>query len=480
MLLRVSRGPVVVALLLVFPFASSAAASPERAPAFRDTILSGSAPRALQAASEWGGPTTATDGEVVNLYFSDAYPVDQTRALQWADFMTSLIHGPELQTVAIHLAPLAEVQRRTAAADALACYSPLQATIYAPADDPAFDTSAKGILIHEYGHHIAASRANPPFESEDYGTKRWASYENVCSRTRAGDLFPGAEDSRQYMLNPGEAFAETYRLLNEQKLGLPQESWTIVSTALAPDPTALSLLEQDVTTPWTASTVKTFTAKLTGKVRTRTFVVSTPYDGTIGVVTRQAAGTQVKVSLLANKRTVNAKTSSRARSSVSSTVCGVRRYSVRAQLTGKVTKATKTTLSLTVSTALAELLLRQPQLHAALDDLADALGRHVRRLAERPRQDLQPVEDVRALVAEHLVDATEVVAVRIDDGPALLDQHPARRVGHQTERPPTRHTGPCVPTGSVSERTRRMRSTPGICSVSSRARLRRIMPAETP
>ncbi len=351
MLLRVRWGPVVVALLLVCSFASSATASPERAPAFRDTILSGSAPSTVQSASEWGGATTATDGEVVNLYFSDAYPVDQTRALQWADFITSLIHGPELQTLSLHRAPLAAVEdRRHCGPDALACYSPLQATIYAPADDPAFDTSAKGILIHEYGHHIAASRANPPFESEDYGTKRWASYENVCARTRSGDLFPGAEESPQYMLNPGEAFAETYRLLNEQKLGLPQESWTLVSTTLAPDPTALSLLEQDVTTPWTASTVKTFTAKLTGKVRTRTFVVATPYDGTVSVVARQTAGTQVKVSLLANTRSVNAKTSSRARSSVASTVCGVRRYSVQAQLTGKVTKATKTTLSLTVST----------------------------------------------------------------------------------------------------------------------------------
>jgi hypothetical protein len=351
MLLRVSRGPVVVVLLLVFAFASSAAASPERAPAFRDSTLSPSAPRTLQSASEWGGATTATDGEVVNLYFSDVYPVDQTRALQWADFITSLIHGPELQTVFIHLAPLSEVQdRRHCGQDALACYSPITATIYAPADDPAFDTSAKGILIHEYGHHIAASRANPPFESEDYGTKRWASYENICSRTQAGDLFPGAEDSRHYMLNPGEAFAEAYRLLNEQRLGLPQEPWTLVSTALAPDPTALTLLEQDVTTPWTASTVKTLAAKLTSKVRTRTFVVSTPYDGTIGVVTRHAAGTQVKVSLLANKHTANAKTSSAARSSVATTVCGVRRFSVRAQLTGKVTKATKTTLSLTVST----------------------------------------------------------------------------------------------------------------------------------
>src|SRR3954454_12323688 len=349
MLLRVSRGPTVVAVLIVLSFASSAAASPERGPAFRDTILSASAPRTLVAASEWGGATIATDGEAVNVYFSDTYPVDQALALQWADFMTSLVHGPELQTVAIHLAPLTEVQRHCGV-DALACYDPRAATIYAPVDDPAFDTSAKGILIHEYGHHIAAARSNAPFESEDYGTKRWASYENVCSRTQAGDLFPGAEDSRHYMLNPGEAYAETYRVLNEERLGLALEPWTIVSAALAPDATALSLLEQDVTTPWTVATVKTFTAKLTSKVRTRTFAVSTPYDGTIGVVARQSAGAKVKLSRLANTRSVKAKTSTGARSSVAATVCGVRQYSVRVQLPGPVTKATKTTLSLTTST----------------------------------------------------------------------------------------------------------------------------------
>ena len=48
------------------------------------------------------------------------------------------------------------------------------------------------------------------------------------------------------MLNPGEAFAETYRLLNEQRLALPQESWDIVTRSLFPDATALSLLEQDI------------------------------------------------------------------------------------------------------------------------------------------------------------------------------------------------------------------------------------------
>jgi hypothetical protein len=350
MLVPVGRGPVVVALLVVLSFASSAAASPERTTAFRDTILSPAASRTMQALSEWGGQTTATNGETVTVYFSDTYPVDQARALQWADFMTSLIHGPELQTVSIHLAPLNEMTRRCGV-DALACYSPVNATIFAPADDPAFDTSAKGILIHEYGHHIAASRANPPFQGEDYGTKRWATYENVCQRAVAGDVFPGAEDARHYMLNPGEAFAETYRVLNEERLGLPLESWTIVSPALAPDPMALTLVEQDITTPWLENTVKTFTAKLSSTAPTRTFTVATPLDGTIVVKPRQSSAKQVTVTLLGNNRSVKSRTFTRATAApFSSTVCGLRQYTVRAKLTGKLGKPTKTTVTLTVST----------------------------------------------------------------------------------------------------------------------------------
>ena len=237
----------------------------------------------------------------MNIYFSDTFPVDPALQLQWADFMTSLIHGSELGTVSIHLEQPTEIARNCGA-NALACYSPGTFSIYAPAVDPAIDVSAKGVLIHEYGHHIAASRANPPFESEDYGTKRWATYENVCSRTRAGDLFPGAEDQRFYTLNPGEAYAETYRVLNEQRLNLPLEAWSIVSTSLQPDATALSLLESDVTTPWTADTVTPFTAKLSSKVRAVKFVVQTPLDGTIGVRSHKTGKTEVNVALLVKNK----------------------------------------------------------------------------------------------------------------------------------------------------------------------------------
>ena len=153
------------------------------------------------------------------------------------------------------------------------------------------------------------------------------------------------------MYNPGEAFAETYRVLNQQRLGLPQEPWSIVTTSLYPDATALSLLEQDVLTPWTANTSRRLTAKLTGKIRTRTFTVSTPYDGTVSVQPRQVGSAKVSVSLLANGKTVKTNSFSRAAgASLSSTICGVRSYSVRVRLTGVVDKRTKTTVTLSVST----------------------------------------------------------------------------------------------------------------------------------
>jgi hypothetical protein len=348
MLLRVRRLPLLVVSCACAFLPSTASA----APVFRDTVLGADQARTLasQATTQWGGPTVATDGETVQIFFSDSYPVNPALATQWADFLTSLVHGFELATVKIYLQPLAEVQR-TCGGQALACYSPRTGTIVAPGEDVDAQTTAKGVLTHEYGHHLAASRLNPPFVSEDYGTKRWASYENVCAKTSSGDLFPGAEDLRHYALNPGEAFAETYRVLNEQKLGLPQEPWDAVTTTLYPDATALSLLEQDVTTPWTANTEEKLVATLNSKTRTRTYSVSAPYDGTLKVSPRQSRSVNVSVSLLSGGSTVATTSLKRASgASISKTVCGQRSFKVRVKLTGAVTKQTKTAVTLSVST----------------------------------------------------------------------------------------------------------------------------------
>jgi hypothetical protein len=345
-LLRVRRLPLLAAVLACLGFASTASATPE----FRDIVASAKATRAPQAIAEWGGPTVATNGEAVTIYLSSTYPVDPAVAKQWADFMTTLIHGPELATASIHLAPLAEVQR-ACGGQALACYFPREAAIYAPAEDPKLGVSAKGVLAHEFGHHIAASRLNPPFHSVDYGTKRWATYEDVCAKSSAGDLYPGAEDLRHYMLNPGEAFAESYRVLNEQRLALPQEGWDIITPSLFPDATALSLIEQDILTPWTANTTRRLTARLTAKIRARNFTLSTPYDGSLTIAPRQSGHVKVRVSLLASGSTVDSSSFTRVSGpSLTTTVCGKRAYRLRATLPGAVTKTTKTTLTFAIST----------------------------------------------------------------------------------------------------------------------------------
>ena len=110
-----------------------------------------------------------------------------------------------------------------------------------------------------------------------------------------------------------------------------------------------------------------------------------------------------------------------------------------------------------------------------------SLRRDVASIREEARRHGQPVEDVGAAVAYDFLDAPDLVALRVDDLPAGLDQEPADRVAvAHTDRPPTSHTGPCVPTGCVSERTRRISNSPVIPSSSQRSRQRAAISGETP
>ena len=53
-------------------------------------------------------------------------------------------------------------------------------------------------------------------------------------------------------------FAEDYRVLNERRAGLPETPWEVVDDSLYPYQTALDLLAQDVTTPWTGATTTSY------------------------------------------------------------------------------------------------------------------------------------------------------------------------------------------------------------------------------
>ena len=301
--------------------------------AITDSVLSTSAVRRLAAVASWGGTFTTPAGDAIRINVSDSYPVDTARAQQWANFFGSLVHGPEISTVNVYLAPLDEVQQ-FCGQDALACYSPNQKLLVSPGDDPSSVLSAEAVVTHEYGHHVANSRSDAPWLAIDYGTKRWSSYMQVCAKAAAGELFPGAESDSRYRLNPGEGFAESYRVLNQRKLGVPESPWRVVSDSMYPDATALSLIEQDVVTPWNGNAQSSLSATLTKRVKTRTLSVATPLDGSFRITIRAAKGERVAVNLLTSTgtsvgRTTIVGTSSR---SLTTTVCGSRTYSVKLTL----------------------------------------------------------------------------------------------------------------------------------------------------
>ena len=285
-------------------------------------VLVAAATGADAASALQGGTYTTSTGEQVHILVSDRYPVDEVRNQRWAEFLGHLVHGTELATVTLHLAPPLELAL-LCGPDAIACYDQRVSTIYSAAEPVVFDVTPEAAIAHEYGHHIASSRLNVPWPAIDWGTKRWATYVGICARVKTGELAPGDENER-YALNPGEAFAEVYRVLNERRLGLVETSWDIVDDAFIPDDAALALVEQDVVAPWRGAT----TIKRSGRAaQTRAAAVKfqTPLDGRLAATVRSA--TPVQVELLLDGAVV-----SRARgriAAVRSTVCGSRSASLR-------------------------------------------------------------------------------------------------------------------------------------------------------
>ena len=252
--------------------------------------------------ASWGGSYVTPTGETVNIQVSDSYPQDPAFAQQWADFLSTLYHGPELAKLTLELNPLNEVQR-ICGRFALACYTPSGGEIVAPATDPDPLTSAEGIIAHEYGHHFAANSNNAPWQAVDYGTKRWASYLQVCKGAETGKLYPGSEDSN-YRLNPGEGFAEAFRLLNERHLGVPESAWDVVSSVFYPDTGALAALEQDVTTPWTTTTASVVKGSFTKRGTSKATALATPLDGQVTATLRTTRTLKARIDLIEGKARV--------------------------------------------------------------------------------------------------------------------------------------------------------------------------------
>jgi hypothetical protein len=327
------RRAVLLLLLVAAAVPSGAAADPGPAPfstySYDATINSRTvAVRLAQLPAAFtGGQVTAADGEQVNVYVQDdVAAADPSTGQRWADTVASLVHGPEISTVTIYVATLALVQQ-TCGQNALGCYGGNR--LIAIADDlPGI--SARAVLTHEYGHHVAQSRDNSPWRAVDWGPKRWSTVVGVCSRTASGELAPGDEGSR-YTLNPGEAFAEDYRVLNERRQGMPETFWGVVDKRFYPDQATLDAVALDVTAPWAGPTATTLHSSLTSRATGRGFRIATPFDGAFGVTLTSPRNTRFTLRLVdpTTGNVLGSSAGAGTSKSLQATVCGQRTLQVQ-------------------------------------------------------------------------------------------------------------------------------------------------------
>ncbi|MFL6066113.1 MAG: hypothetical protein ACJ74N_00065 [Gaiellaceae bacterium] len=284
--------------------------------------------RALAGAEWWGGAYTAGTGETVRILVSTAYPRDDAVARGWADFFAGLRHGDELARATVYLAPLAEVAA-VCGGDALGCYASDELVVVGNSTD---GVTPQEVAAHEYGHHLARNRLNPPWLAVDRGTKRWSSGVSVCSRVASGEFLSGDEGDG-YSHNPAEGFAEAYRVFNEARAGATTFSWPIVDPAFYPDAGAFAAIDADVTHPWAAPATRAVTARFTRRgPRVVVIPLAATLDGELSATIRLTGGSTHELELLDAKRhTVLARGlwAGVARKTLGFLVCGQRDLALR-------------------------------------------------------------------------------------------------------------------------------------------------------
>jgi hypothetical protein len=251
---------------------------PPQSSSFVDRVIT-SGPARARAASV-PRAYAAPDGTTVSVRFADGYTENPDTAQTYVNFLGSLPHGTELGELKVLLAPPAEVQQTCGGVDGvLACYDNTSHEMVVPGEQTQSDSgvTTSYVVTHEYGHHVASFRSNPPFSAIDFGPKFWASYEKVCDRVLSGRLVPGAE-GEFYAANPGESWAETYA-----RLTYPNEAWHFTNL-LKPDAGALAAARRDVLAPWIAPATQTFTGRFTGAGPDgKRFLFPLTLDGTLKI-----------------------------------------------------------------------------------------------------------------------------------------------------------------------------------------------------
>jgi hypothetical protein len=283
---------------------------------FKDRVIRHSAREAHQAlATDWKS-YLAADGTTIAAAISDQYQnaVSDSVAQSYVDFLDSLVHGPELSTLRIYIAPPAEVLQDCGGVQGtLACYDSQTKVMTVPGEQVSAGSSGvttSYVVAHEYGHHIAAARDNSPFNAFAFGPKYWASYEMVCNRTLKGLLAPGNE-SQLYLSNPGEAWAETYA-----RLKYPDVAWQF-NPILKPDAAAYAAATKDVLNPWQYAVNKVFKGTFgpTG-ANAKSYHFDLTLDGSLRVKLRGPSRSNYNVHLASNGRNEGTTTAAGSRDSI--------------------------------------------------------------------------------------------------------------------------------------------------------------------
>jgi hypothetical protein len=307
-----------------------------------ETGVSSIDPAARGAVSWNGGRITASTGEVVEVYVSSLLTAETPE--KWAEFLVGLTHGEELASLTTRMAALEEVQQ-LCGPRALGCYFGNEMIALG---ETTIDgrTTPEEVVRHEYGHHIAFHRQNPPWRAIEWGPKRWATAAGVCGRVSRGEAFPGS-GGRNYSLNPGEAWAETYRLMDERKAGITTAIWQIISQSFFPDELALAAAEADVVAPWTGA--RRLVHRRVFRQRTKKvwwIRLDTALDGALTLSATVPRSGLHEVALVApDRRTVirRAQSAGQRVKQAEATVCGHRSLFVRVTQRGRLGPVTVTT-----------------------------------------------------------------------------------------------------------------------------------------
>lgn len=282
---------------------------------------------AIAALTFRGGPITTSTGEVVNVLVSDSLPAETPE--KWAEFIVKLPHGSELPRLTTTIATLDEVGDICGSL-ALGCYG--RNEVIAPGQSTIEGITPEEVVRHEYGHHVAAHRLNTPWPAGDWGPKNWASAASICQKVARKQAFPG-DGAANYARNPGEAWAETYRLLSERRAGITTSSWEIVDDSFFPTQAALVAAEQDVFRPWTKNRTATYRRTFGKQARKPWWIpVQTPLDGVLRLSALLPAQGEFDVALVAaNRRSVikRAQWVSQRVKRTATTTCGQRSLFVR-------------------------------------------------------------------------------------------------------------------------------------------------------